>query len=223
MLQDRGRRTVGQRALRAGCVLLAGLLQAGLLLAWTAGLGRAQASGLSILESEDPPFRYLLTLSGTVGQETFSGVPAILTLAHAPAESGKQYAVVITGMPNGALRNTLYWNSEDGPMEDTGGTIHSRLVGRGLKPGQAHFFYFSPALLAGIPLTQHSGADRKIVEDRVAKPLKVMAQSGDLTLNVSKSRITGRIRMYGQDPLSHDYVVYAATIAGQRQPWQHAE
>jgi hypothetical protein len=221
MSQDCRRGVLGQRPLTARAAVLLGavLVLAGLAFLSAAQPGRAQKSSeISILESEDSPIQYVLTLSGTAGKETFSGVRAILTLAHADLQSPNLYNVTIVGFPTTGTRNTFYWNSEDGPMDTLAGTIHSRLAGRGIKPATSHFFYLSPVLFnTQIFMTQQDAEDRKKTEESIAKPTEITALAGELTMTATKARVTGRVVMHGLDPVGRNYVRYTASFEGTRQ------
>jgi len=124
--------------------------------------------------------------------------------------------VVIVGFPTASTRDTFYWTSQEGRMDVSGAAIRSRLVGRGIKLSQCHFFYMSPQLYAREgALTQHED-ERKRHVDETALPTKIFAKNGTLLLSMGQNRITGQIVMHGLDPLGRDYVQYTASFVGTR-------
>ncbi|MHC1713762.1 MAG: hypothetical protein AB9872_16590 [Solidesulfovibrio sp.] len=179
---------------------------------------RAQdLGGDSLLESEDEAFQYTLTLSGTVGNETFTEARGLLTVSFPVPGSQNPYQIITVGFPTANSRNTFYWSSEEGPMEALSGSIRSRITGRGQKLSSNHFFFLSPKLFALKGALTQQEAERIKQTEKMALPTKIFAQAGEMTLNLTKSRLTGRVVMTGIDPASNEYVRYAASFEGQRE------
>jgi len=220
MPQDRAGRPFGRRSLNLWHRLARGggcLLVVALVLAARPGLAQEDDTPF-VLDTDGNTDRYLLTIAGTVGSESFQGVQGLLTIAYPPEGSANPYLIIEVGFPAIGLRNTFYWNSQEGPMTVAVGRVRSRLVGRGIKQGDSHFYYLSPALFRreGVA-TQQEGERIRHVE-QTALPTKIFAQDGEFVLTMGQGRLTGRVVMSGLDPVGHDYVRYAATFVGQRSP-----
>ncbi|TRZ49551.1 hypothetical protein D4S03_08145, partial [bacterium] len=73
----------------------------------------ARSAAQDLLEGTEFSKQYLVDLSGTVMNETFSGAQVLLTLAGASPGSGydNPYLVTIEGIPKRNSRNTFFWNS----------------------------------------------------------------------------------------------------------------
>ena len=160
--------------------------------------------------------RYLITLSGSVGQESFSGVQAVLALSHPDILSTNPYQAIVAGYPLSNIRNVFYWNSEEGPMDVMGSEISSRTRPAGLGLSDNHFYYLSPVLLQnpGV-LTQHEKERRKHAEE-TALPTKIFAAQGELRLLFAGGGVQGSIRMVGLDSVGNEYVHYQAVFAGSK-------
>lgn len=169
-----------------------------------------------VLDSDDNGAHYMLTISGTVGTESFQGVRAQLEVSAPEPGSTNPYQLVVVGFPESNTRNSFYWNTEDGPMDVVAGRMRSRITGRGIKLGNIHFFYLSPVLFAHNGARTHTEDERDKYVEQTALPTKIFAQDGELTLTLGQDRISGRVVMTGLDPIGHTYVRYTATFAGQR-------
>ena len=217
MPQDRMDRPVGQRPLTALSRLAAwGLCLALVALALPARPGCGQPEGSPFVLGPDEDSRqYGLTISGAVGNEAFQGAQGILTVSTPPEGSLNPYQIVVVGFPTVMSRNTFYWNSDKGLMEEASGVLRCRVKGRGQMRSDNHFFYLSPALFAlKGALTQHEGERQKHVA-QTALPTKIFALDGELTLTLSGNKLTGRVVMTGLDPVGNDYVRYVGAFVGQ--------
>jgi len=177
----------------------------------------AQTTGEeAFLAPDDSPPQYILTMSGTVGSESFRGVRALLTISFTPPGSQNLYKVFVVGFPTANTRNCFNFDSDEGRLETQGTTITCQVKLRNRPISGNHFFYMSPVLYSRQGSPTQSEAERTKHIDATAEPTKILALTGTLHLDVSKERLKGRVTMTGLDPRGHDYVQYNATFVGQR-------
>lgn len=177
----------------------------------------AQTTGEdAFLNADDSPPQYMLTMSGTVGAKSFSGVRGLLTISFTAPGSQNIYKIFVVGYPTANTRNCFNWDSDEGSVRSHGTTLNSQVKLHNRSSSGNHFFYMSPVLYArqGAP-TQNEAERIKHITD-TAMPTKILALTGALSLDVNKERLTGQVTMTGLDPRGHDYVHYAATFVGQR-------
>ncbi len=159
--------------------------------------------------------QFLITMSGTVGKETFHSARCLLTINPRVVGSLNPYQVIINGYPFTNSRNSFFWFSEDTNMTALAGGITCRLKKTYVKQSSIHFYYMSPALLTPGSFTQ---ANKEQAAQRLkdAKPTRITAQDGVLELNVTGGGVRGKVWMTGYDFIEKAYVRYAAVINGHR-------
>jgi hypothetical protein len=218
MPQDRGRRVLGQRPLTSPGLLVwsAGwLLAAALVLGAGSRPAPAQTQDPLILEGEDVRVQYVITMSGTVGRDTFSGVRGLLTLGNYSPKSANPYQVIVEVFPVGSSRNMFAWSSDEGTMDALGGSIRSRLRVKDAAQQRSCFYYLSPKLLAIEGMgTQHDWEERKIKE-QTTPPTRITALTGEMRLSASPDRVRGQVLMTGRDTVGNEYVRYFAKFEGR--------
>jgi len=64
----------------------------------------------------EPGQEYLVRLSGTVLDEKFDGVKALLKIASPTPGSLNDFLVIIAGFPTTNGRNSFFWNSDETEM-----------------------------------------------------------------------------------------------------------
>lgn len=185
-----------------------------LLLGFCANAMAADPMGSDILSQDEDRAAYMLTLSGSANAIFFNNVHAILEVRQPATFDLNTYLIVVSGFPRSNMRNSFFWNSEDGSMEAFGNSITSKANSFGLS--QNHFFYLSPALFASKGPLTHRDKERIQEAERGAEPGKVFAASGTLTLLFSGNSVTGTVYMTGIDNIGHEQVQYKATFSGAR-------
>lgn len=165
-----------------------------------------------LLEGTQFPKKYLLQLSGTVLNETFSRVQALLTLMP-PTQGGlNPYQLIVEGFPKRNSRNSFFWNGDYSEMIAIENEITCDIKRTFIKPVPMHFFFLSPELL------RHTGADPegKKAAERTALPTVIMARAGKLKLRIHADSVSGTIWMKGYDPIEKSFVMYSAQVYGKR-------
>lgn len=171
----------------------------------------------SILEQGSrSALQFLITLSGTVHNERFDGVRAILTLSIPPDASLNPYLLTVEGFPQRNSQNTFFWNSEPTSMSALGSTIVSELKPSVGIAGGIHFFFLSPALLEKRVFMTQLEKQRKAKAEAVAQPTKIFAQTGKITVSIQETTISGTVVMTGYDAIEHSYVTYSAAFNGMK-------
>jgi len=169
---------------------------------------------LSLLEgSEGNSKQYLVQLSGTVMNETFSGAQVLLTLMGASPGSpyDNSYLVTVQGFPSLNSRNTFFWNSGYSEMTSIANAITCDIKRTFIKPVPMYFQFLSPSKLKDF--------DRREAEKlagKVALPTEIKAQAGQLKLKVHADSISGTVWMKGYDPWEKAYVQYGARLYGKK-------
>lgn len=165
-----------------------------------------------LLEGTQFPKQYLVQLSGTVMNETFSGVQALLTLMP-PAPSGiNPYQIIIESFPKRNSRNSFFWNAEYSEMTAIANEITCDIKRTFVKPVPMHFFFLSPELL------RYTGAayEGKKLAERTALPTVITARAGKLKLRIYSDSVSGSIWMKGYDPVEKAFVLYSARLHGKK-------
>jgi hypothetical protein len=184
----------------------------GMLLVLGSSLGPSHSVAQDLLEGTQFPKRYLLQLSGTVMNETFSEAQALLTLMP-PSRGGlNPYQLVVEGFPKRNSRNSFFWNAEHSEMTAIANEITCDIKRTFIKPVPMHFFFLSPELL------RHTGAayEKEKLAERTALPTAIMARSGKLKLRIYSNSVSGTIWMKGYDPVEKSFVQYSARLYGQK-------
>lgn len=177
-----------------------------------AGLFSARSWGQDLLEGTEFPKQYLLQLSGTVLNETFSGVQALLTLMPPTPGSFNPYQIIIQGFPKRNSRNSFFWNSEHSEMTAIANEITCDIKRTFVKPVPMHFFFLSPELL------RHTGAayEGEKFAEKVALPTVIQAKAGKLKLRIYADSVSGTVWMKGYDPVEKAFVLYSARMYGKK-------
>jgi hypothetical protein len=145
----------------------------------------------------------------------FTGVRLQIIVAHTPSGSHNPLQVTINSMPALAMRNSIYWNSDETSMSILGDTLHCKLTSSGTGMSSLHFYYMSPALYKSNSTTTSRELERGNAINNHAKPIKVRALDAELTISFQSNSVSGSIRMTGQDELAHQPAHYTATFQGQ--------
>lgn len=173
-----------------------------------------KAAGNDLLEGTEFPKQYLLVLSGTVMDETFSGAQALLTLMPPVPGSNNPYQITIDGFPATNSRNSFFWNSENSEMTAIASEITCEIKRTFLKPSPMYFVFLSPGLL------KHTGAltgeEGRRYAERTALPTLVYAGAGGLKLRIYSNTVSGTIWMKGYDPVEKAHIQYSATLHGNK-------
>lgn len=187
-------------------------------------LGSALFSAYSVAQdtSEENPLlegtgmskQYLVQLSGTVMNETFSGVQALLTLSQPLPVSkyNNPYLLVIEGFPKKNSRNSLFWSGEDSEMTAFSGEITCDIKRTYVKGVETYFMFLSPELL------RHTGSafEGTKFAERVALPTQITARAGKLKLRIQSDTVSGTVWMKGYDPIEKSFVMYSARLYGKK-------
>ncbi|MBA4395876.1 MAG: hypothetical protein C0394_00580 [Syntrophus sp. (in: bacteria)] len=180
----------------------------------------------TLLDGMSTAKHYLVQLSGTVMNETFSGAQALLTLMPPPpaesvmppmAGSGNPYQIIIQGFPKKNSRNSLFWNSTYSEMTVIANEITCDIKRTFVKTVPMHFIWMSPELLRHTgSLANLAGDEGKRYAEKTALPTLVNARAGKLKLSIHANSVSGTVWMKGYDPVENAFVLYSAHIYGQR-------
>ncbi len=173
---------------------------------------RSQQTGDSLLDAESLHQKYQIELTGEVLGEKFRGVTMSVQFSGSDLGSRHHYQLIFAGFPDEQTRNGFYWDSEKSAME-----VSANRVTCAIEPGQEsdmHFFYMSPALLKKAP-AQKNSRDASKAALKTARPTKVFAQAGELTLAVNPRSITGSVWLHGYDKVQKSHVRYFAQFTGR--------
>ncbi len=165
-----------------------------------------------LLDSMEISKQYLVELSGTVMNETFSGAQALLTLMAPSPENTNPHQLIIEGFPKKNSRNSFFWNSNYSDMTAIENEITCEIKRTFLKQVPLYFIFLSPELL------RHTGAayeGAKLAES-VALPTLINARAGKLKLRIHANSVSGTVWMKGYDPVEKSFVQYSARLSGKR-------
>lgn len=160
--------------------------------------------------------RYLVQLSGTVMNETFSGAQALVTLMPPAPYSLNPYQVIIEGFPKSNSRNSFYWNSEQSEMTAIANEITCDIKRTFVKTSPMHFIFMSPELLRHTGALELLGDEGKKYAEKSALPTLVFARAGSLKVRINAGSVTGTVWMKGYDPVEKAFVQYNANLNGIR-------
>lgn len=168
----------------------------------------------ALLDHADSSKQYLVKLSGTVMNETFSGAQALLTLM-LPAPGSKNnnpYQIIIEGFPQKNSRNSFFWRSEDSEMTAIANEITCDIKRTSVKEVPMYFIFLSPELL------RHYGAafEEEKFALKVALPTFITARAGRLKLRIHSNTVSGTVWMKGYDPVQKAFVLYSARLYGTK-------
>ncbi|MBI5591921.1 MAG: hypothetical protein HY881_15730 [Deltaproteobacteria bacterium] len=160
--------------------------------------------------------QYLVQLSGTVMNETFSGAQALLTLMTPAPGSSNPYQLIVEGFPKKNSRNSFFWNAEYSEMTGFANEITCDIKRTFVKPVPMHFIFMSPALLNVRDVLQEKDKEQEIAAEKVALPTLINARAGKLKLHIYSNSVSGTVWMKGYDPVEHAFVQYSARLYGRR-------
>lgn len=169
-----------------------------------------------LLEETEFSKMYLIQLSGTVLNETFSGAQALLTLMAPVPYSTNPYQIIIQGFPKKNSRNSFFWNSEDSEMTAISNEITCEIKRTYVKPVPMHFIFLSPELLRHTGSLELYGDEGKKFAEKTALPTLINARAGKLKLLIHSNSVSGTVWMKGYDPVEKAFVQYSARIYGKR-------
>lgn len=168
----------------------------------------------SLLEGTEFSKQYLVQLSGTVMNETFSGAQALLTLMPPALVSKKNnpYQIIIEGFPQKNSRNSFFWRSEDSEMTAIANEITCDIKRTFVKEVPMYFIFLSPELL------RHYGSafEEEKFALKVALPTIITARAGKLKLRIQSDTVSGTVWMKGYDPVEKAFVLYSARLYGRK-------
>jgi hypothetical protein len=177
----------------------------------------ARSAAQDLLAGTEFSKQYLVVLSGTVMNETFSGAQALLTLMQPTSGSRKYnnpYHLIIEGFPKKISRNSFFWNGEYSEMTAISNEITCDIKRTFIKQVPMHFFFLSPELL------KHYGAalaeEKFALKAALPTPTIITARAGKLTLRVHSNSVSGTVWMKGYDPVEKAFVLYNARLYGKR-------
>jgi hypothetical protein len=189
----------------------------GLLLILGSGIVPAPAVADDILlDGTEISKQYIIQMSGTVMNETFSGAMALLTLMPQIPGMSNPYQLVIEGFPKKNSRNTFFWNSENSEMTAISNEITCDIKQAFVKPVPMYFMFLSPELLKHTGALELQGEEGKKFAEKEALPTLINARAGKLKLRIYSNSISGTIWMKGYDPVENAFVQYSATLHGKR-------
>lgn len=159
--------------------------------------------------------QYLVKLSGTVMNETFSGAQALLTLtAPVPGNRyGNPYLIIIEGYPKQNSVNSFYWAGDGSEMKAIANEITCDIKRTFVKEVDIYFYSLSPELYRHTAVGGDEG--KKIVES-VALPTFIRARAGQLKLRIHSNSVSGTVWMKGYDQVEKAFVLYSARLYGSR-------
>jgi hypothetical protein len=169
-----------------------------------------------LLEGTEFSKKYLVQLSGTVMNETFSGALALLTLMPPAPGAINPYQLTIDGFPKTNSRNSLFWNSEYSEMTAIANEITCDIKRTFVKPVPMYFVFMSPELLRHTGALELLGDEGKKYAEKTALPTLVNARAGRLKLRIHSNSVSGTVWMKGYDPVEKAFVQYSAKIYGKR-------
>ena len=177
----------------------------------------APAHGQELLaDTGGNPKVFLIEISGTVLNETFSKARALLWLAPPNPGSINPYLVTIDGYAKTNERNDLHWNSDETLMDAFASQVRCQIKKSFVKPPNIFFFYLSPALLGKRQFLTQRESERQKLAEKGALPTKVFASAGELSFTVASGEVKGSIWIKGYDAVEKSYVQYSAGFYGRQ-------
>ncbi|MCG6533471.1 MAG: hypothetical protein L7F78_01995 [Syntrophales bacterium LBB04] len=169
-----------------------------------------------LLEGTDISKQYLIQLSGTVLNETFSGAQALLTLMSPAPGQNNPYQLTIEGFPKRNSRNSFFWNSNYSEMSAISNYITCDIKRTFIKQVPLYFIFLSPELLRHTGSLELLGDEGKKYAEKTALPTLINATAGNLKLHIYSSTVSGTVWMKGYDPVEKSFVMYSANLYGKR-------
>jgi len=193
------------------------ILIIGMLLILGSGLLPAHSVAQDLLEGTQFSKQYLVQLSGTVMNDTFSGAQALLSLMPPVSGSNNPYQLIIQSFPKKNSRNSFFWNADYSEMTAIANEITCDIKRTFVKPVPMHFFFLSPELLKHTgALAVKAGDEGKKLAESVALPTLINARAGKLKLRIYSNSVSGTVWMKGYDPVEIAFVLYSARLYGQK-------
>jgi hypothetical protein len=174
----------------------------------------ARSMAQDLLTGTELSKQYLVDLSGTVMNETFSGAQVLLTLMQ-PTSGRKHnnpYKLIIEGFPNKNSRNSFFWDSESSEMTAIANEITCDIKQTFVKQVPMHFFFLSPEL----PKNEGDAPGEENFALKVALPTSISVRAGKLKLRIHSNSVSGTVWMKGYDPVEKAFVMYSARLAGKK-------
>jgi hypothetical protein len=169
-----------------------------------------------LLDGTDVPQKYIVQISGTVMNETFSGAQALLTLMLPAPGENNPYEIIIEGFPKQNSRNSFFWNSENSEMTAISNEITCNIKQTYIKPVPMYFMFLSPELLKHTGALESLEDEGKKFAEQSALPTLVYARAGKLKLRIYSNSLSGTVWMKGYDPVENAFVQYSARLYGKR-------
>jgi hypothetical protein len=189
----------------------------GMLLILGSGLFSARAIADDILlDGTDISKQYIVQISGTVMNESFSGAQALLTLMPPDPGGNNPYEIIIEGFPKKNSRNSFFWNSENSEMTAISNEITCDIKQTYIKPVPMYFMFLSPELLKHTGALESLEDEGKKYAEQTALPTQINARAGRLKLRIYSNSLSGTIWMKGYDPVENAFVQYSARLYGKR-------
>lgn len=170
----------------------------------------------TLMDGTPFPKQYLVQLSGTVMNESFSGAQALLTLMPAGPDSTNPYQLIIEGFPKKNSRNSFFWNANFSEMTAIANEITCDIKRTYVKTVPMHFIFLSPELLKHTGALELLGDEGEKYAEKVALPTLINARAGKLKLRIYSNSVSGTIWMKGYDPVERAFVQYSARLYGKR-------
>lgn len=166
----------------------------------------------------DFALKYILEIAGTVHNEKFFKVNALLTLTGSSDFDPNPYLLEIQGYPRANSRNSFYWTSMGHSMQVVSNeiTCDIMLSANRYKGSGIYFSFLSPVLTAPQAFETHREEERIEMMRKLAIPTLIPAQAGRIHMRVYAETVSGTIWMNGYDPIEKSYVFYSARFSGQK-------
>jgi hypothetical protein len=172
---------------------------------------------MDLLDSPETSKQYLLNISGTVMNETFTGSQALLTLMPPAPYGSNPYQIIIGGFPKKNSRNSFFWNSDHSEMTAVSNDITCDIKRTAVKRVPMYFVFLSPELLKHTgALAVRAGGEGEQMAEKVALPTLIYAMAGKLKLRIHSNSVSGTVWMKGYDRTEKAYVQYSVRIQGNR-------
>jgi hypothetical protein len=184
----------------------------GMLMILGSGFLPVYSEAQDLLEGTEFSKQYLVQLSGTEMNETFSGAQALLLLMPPVPGSNNPYQLIIQGFPKKNSRNSFFWNGEYSEMTAIANEITCDIKRTFIKPVPMHFIFMSPELL------RNTGAafEGEAYALKTALPTLITARAGKLKLSINANSVRGTVWMKGYDPVEKAFVLYSAHLSGKK-------
>jgi len=162
---------------------------------------------MDLLDSPETSKQYLLNISGTVMNETFTGSQALLTLMPPAIHGSNPYQIIIGGFPKKNSRNSFYWNSEHSEMTANSNDITCDIKRTAVKPPQIYFVFLIPEMLKHTGVLELLGDEGRKAAEKVALPPLIYAVAGKLKLRIHSTSVSGTVWIKGYNRTEKAYPV----------------